>query len=94
LQRFFLFAFLDANYLGQEKAYRRLYDRVAENPEEVPRFSLNPAHAHEPPGQLIRFVRRWIPEWRVWVSWSIAPFYGALVIVGLVIYCHACPPAR
>lgn len=91
-----LFALLDANYLRQEKAYRRLYDAVTRDPNCVPRFSLNPAHADEgPPGhqcwseQLRRFVARWIPGPSVWFSWSIAPFYGSFILVGLVIYWHS-----
>lgn len=36
-----LFMFLDAHYLGREKAYRALYDAVARE-KGVPLFSLNP----------------------------------------------------
>ena len=36
-----LFMFLDAHYLGQEKAYRALYDAVARD-KGIPVFSLDP----------------------------------------------------
>lgn len=38
-----LFMFLDANYLRQERAYRRLYDTVARGTRAVPQFSLDPS---------------------------------------------------
>jgi hypothetical protein len=44
-----LFTFLDANYLRQEKAYRRLYDAVTRGTRSVPQFSLDPSYA-DPPG--------------------------------------------
>jgi histidine triad (HIT) family protein len=92
-----VFAFLDANYLGQEKAFRRLYDKAVRNPNGVPRFSLNPADADESSSddgyckRVIQIVGRWVPPPSVWFSWSIAPFYGALLIVGLLAYGHAIP---
>lgn len=95
-----LFALLDANYLRQEKAYRRLYDVVTREPHRVPRFSLNPVHADEPAAgadcwcdRLNRFVARWVPGWSIWLSWSIAPFYGAFVAVGLFTYTHSHAPS-
>lgn len=94
-----LFALLDANYLRQEKAYRRLYDAVTREPQRVPRFSLNPVHADEPAAgtgrwceRLNRFIARWVPGRSIWLSWSIAPFYGPLVAVGLLTYAHAHAP--
>jgi histidine triad (HIT) family protein len=87
-----LFAMLDANYLRQEQAYRRLYDTVARKRRPVPSFTLDPSEADDPPqadappGQKVRvWVGRWLPAARVWLSWSIAPFYGGLVFVGLLI---------
>lgn len=84
-----LFGFLDANYLRQEKAYRRLYDAVARGTRNVPLFSLDPSDADDPVpaaatrGQRIRLrLRRWFPNATVWLSWSVAPFYGALVAIG------------
>lgn len=91
-----LFMFLDANYLRQERAYRRLYDTVAQGTRVVPRFSLDPSEADDPipasPGWRERVrtvVGRWIPAWSVWSSWSILPFYGALLLIGVGIYTRA-----
>lgn len=91
-----LFMFLDANYLRQERAYRRLYDTVAMGTREVPLFSLDPSEADDPvPESLNRrqrlriMIGRWFPGWSVWSSWSILPFYGALLFVGVGIYLRA-----
>lgn len=85
-----LFAFLDANYLRQEKAYRGLYDTVARQTRPVVTFSLDPSDADDPipPAgnrreKLRALRRRWFPDREVWLSWSVAPFYGALLLVGL-----------
>lgn len=92
-----LFLFLDVNYLRQEKAYRRLYDAVAKGTKTVPLFSLDPSDADDPIPEHLdwrerarRLRRRWFPEWRTWASWSIAPFYGSLLVVGLVIIIRLC----
>lgn len=92
-----LFLFLDVNYLRQEKAYRRLYDAVANGTKTVPPFSLAPLDADEPIPDALhwrekakRLRRRWFPEWRTWASWSIAPFYGSLIVVGLAIIIRVC----
>lgn len=91
-----LFMFLDANYLRQERAYRRLYDTVAKGSREVPLFSLDPSEADDPiPAsaewrqRLRTLVGRWFPAWSVWSSWSILPFYGALMLIGIGIYIRA-----
>lgn len=94
-----IFALLDANYLRQEKAYRRLYDAVAGlgqpsgTVQAVPLFSMDPSHAGDPIGQastlrarIIQVLRRWVPSWNIWCSWSVAPFYGSLLIVGIAIF--------
>ncbi|CAN5176596.1 hypothetical protein BH18ACT9_BH18ACT9_05400 [soil metagenome] len=85
-----LFALMDANYLRQEKAYRRLYDTITHGHRWVPLFSLDPSHADDPippaasrKDRAFRLWRRWVPEANVWVSWSIAPFYATLLVVGL-----------
>jgi len=87
-----LFAFLDAHYLRTEKAYRRLYDCVARGIRPVPPFSLDPSEALDPVkpptslGQRVSLIgRRWVPDRTIWGSWSIAPFYGSLLVVGLLI---------
>jgi len=91
-----LFLFLDVNYLRQEQAYRRLYDAVAKGSRDVPLFSLDPSDADDPiPDALSpkekakRLIRRWFPEGKTWLSWSIAPFYGLLLVVGVVIFFRA-----
>ena len=87
-----LFMFLDVNYLRQEQAYRKLYKTVASGSKSVPDFSLDPSDADDPiPGAATcgekakRLWRRWIPAWQTWMSWSVAPFYGALLLAGLAI---------
>lgn len=91
-----LFAFLDANYLRQEKAYRRLYDAVAKKTRDVPLFSLDPSDADDPIPEtgsrrekVGRLIRRWFPGRMTWSSWSIAPFYGSLMLVGVIIFVRA-----
>ena len=94
-----IFAFLDANYLRQEKGYRKLYDAVAglgfteERSRVVPPFSMDPSDADDPIVENSTFWqksaqiwRRWMPRWTVWCSWSVAPFYGSLFIVGVAIF--------
>ena len=87
-----LFAMLDANYLRQEQAYRRLYDTVARKVRPVPSFTLDPSEADDtpsrgaaPPKKVLVWMGRWLPGPRVWLSWSIAPFYGGLLLIGLLI---------
>lgn len=96
-----LFMFLDVNYLRQEKAYRRLYDAVAKRARDVPLFSLDPSDADDPipdastwREKAKRLWRRWFPQGRTWLSWSIAPFYGALLVVGLAIVIRLCVKAH
>lgn len=92
-----LFMLLDANYLRQEKAYRRLYDAVARKSRSVPLFSMDPSDADDPIPEGLqggekakRLWRRWFPEGKTWLSWSIAPFYGALLVVGIAIVIRLC----
>ena len=88
-----LFGYLDANYLRQEKRFRRLYKAVAEGSNEIGGFSLNPddiAFKGAPPPEewpkwMPRLINRFIPGPIVWVSWSVAPFYLPLVAAGLAI---------
>lgn len=86
-----LFAFIDANYLRQERAYRKLYDRIVNRGDKIPSFSLDPSYVSDEAHAKMRFVqklkiliRQWFPPFRVWLSWSIAPFYGAFLLVGIV----------
>lgn len=84
-----LFAYLDANYLRSEKQFRRLYNTVARSSRKVPLFTLDPVDADEPlPADAPTLskwkeaVRNYLPERSIWASWSIAPFYTALLLVG------------
>lgn len=83
-----LFAYLDANYLRSEKKFRWLYNTVARSRRIVPDFTLDPADAEESPDdgapdtKWRAFTRVYIPEWHIWKSWSILPFYLALVAIG------------
>lgn len=93
-----LFAYIDAHYLRQERAYRRLYDVVARGERLVPAFSLNTADADESPPKPVAtakgarasmIIKRWLPGWRIWISWSILPFYGALLVLGIGVLAQA-----
>lgn len=66
-----LFGYMDLNYLRQEKRYRLLHTEVAAGEPVHPAFSMEPPllPAHE----------------EVWKSWSIRPFYGALLAAGVAI---------
>lgn len=85
-----LFSYLDANYLRSEKRFRRLYNTVAQSRRMVPHFTLDPADADDPPAGGVpedskwrAFARDYIPEWDIWRSWSILPFYSALAAIGI-----------
>jgi hypothetical protein len=89
-----LFAYLDANYLRQEKRFRRLYKAVAEKANEIAVFSLNPddvpsdrpdESTEEWGPRTPRWVNRFVPGPLVWASWSVGPFYIALIVVGIII---------
>lgn len=84
-----LFAYLDANYLKSEKQFRRLYNTVARSSRKVPMFTLDPVDADEPLPDDAPAISRWkatfrqyVPERSIWASWSIAPFYIALLLLG------------
>jgi histidine triad (HIT) family protein len=93
-----VFAVLDANYLNQERAFRRLYDAVAAGKNVEP-FSMNPSLAAPATGKPVEAgkwwrevwaaIRGWIPPATVWSSWAIAPFYGSFVLLGLLIVTFA-----
>ena len=74
-----IFGLLDANYLKQERAFRKLYDKVAAG-GDIPSFSLNPAFAG-PAGSKVNY---W-PDWEDIRSWAVAPVYGPLLVVGVSI---------
>lgn len=75
----FVFGLLDANYLKQERAFRKLYDKVASG-GDIPTFSLNPSLAG-PAGSRVNY---W-PDWEDIRSWAVAPVYAPLILVGVAI---------
>lgn len=92
-----VFAYLDANYLRQEKRFRSLYKAVASGTSSIGAFSLQPDdlppetpredRGDWPEGTWI-WINRFLPGPRVWRSWSIACFYGPLALGGVVIACR------
>ncbi len=72
-----VFGVLDANYLKQERAFRKLYDEVAAG-RPIPAFSMNPTLA-SPGGAQVNY---W-PDWQDVRSWAVAPVYGPLLLAGL-----------
>ena len=79
-----VFGLLDANYLKQERAFRKLYDQVAQG-SPIPAFAMNPALA-SPHGSVVNY---W-PAWADLRSWAILPFYGPLLLAGsgIAIWLH------
>ncbi len=92
-----LFGYIDASYLRQEQAYRRLYNAVIEGTKEIPLLSLNLAEDTELVCEEKSFWKKSgevIKEWvfldpKVWLSWAIFPFYFGFFVVGCVVLCHA-----
>src|SRR6266508_4969925 len=91
-----LFGFIDANYLRQEKAYRRLYKAVAAGTKSIQSFSLDPSDSlASPADRAPEGWPTWMPDWidrlvpgpSVWASWSIGPFYGVLLVAGILLTC-------
>jgi histidine triad (HIT) family protein len=72
-----VFGILDANYLKQERAFRKLYDEVASG-RPIPAFSMNPALA-SPAGTRVNY---W-PDKPDLRSWAVAPVYLPLILAGL-----------
>ena len=71
-----VFGVLDANYLKQERAFRKLYDEVASG-RPIPAFSMNPALA-SPAGTRVNY---W-PDKPDMRSWAVAPVYVPLMLAG------------
>lgn len=84
-----VFALLDANYLKQERAFRRHYDRVASG-EDLPAFSMDPTV----PGPAGSTRADYLPNRKDWTSWAIAPFYGPIALAGVLVLAYigwSCP---
>lgn len=92
-----LFGYIDASYLRQEQAYRRLYNAVIEGTKEIPLLSLNLAEDTELVCEEKSFWKKSgevIKEWvfldpKVWLSWAIFPFYFGFFMVGCAVLCYA-----
>lgn len=113
-----LFGYIDANYLRQEQAYRRLYNAVIEGTKEIPLFSLNPCCIDKSTfsvnadlnlaedTELVceeksfwkksgEVIKKWVfLDPKVWLSWSIFPFYFGFFVVGCAVMCHALMSGR
>lgn len=104
-----LFGYMDASYLRQERAYRRLYNAVVAG-KRVPELSLDPhdidrniPDADGDPSPKDKYdkepgfwknLRTAFRGWfffdpRVWFSWSIFPFYGGFLAVGITVLWYA-----
>lgn len=93
-----IFAFLDANYLHKEQEYRALYKVAAglrssqQEPRTIPLFSMDLPKSGSPPEKgagwrhKLAWMRHyWIPGRDVWLSWSVAPFYGSFLAAGVLV---------
>lgn len=92
-----LFGFLDAHYLTQEQKFRDLYAKVlkSDTTEPVVPFDMTTSTLSPPrPGPggpvwthgLRNVIHSWLPGRRAAISWSIGPFYGSIILAGIVIY--------
>lgn len=77
-----IFGYLDAHYLGLERNYRRLFNAVIDSNSRVELYELDWRNALDAPPR-----RSVMPPWRVLWSWSILPFYGSMIAIGLIIVC-------
>lgn len=89
-----LAAYIDANYLRQEKAYRAMYRVVAGDDESFSSFCLQPDELPDcvPQGERGSWsaskpdwINRLLPGPSVWLSWSIFAFYLPIFITGAVV---------
>lgn len=92
-----LCAYIDAQYLRQERKFRSVYNDVASGRSEIEPFSLSriPSALETADIESSRWQKAlssWlctlVPEFRIWISWSIMMFYLPIVIVGIGIALH------
>lgn len=74
-----IFAYMDTGYLATERRYHRLYELVAAGDSSVRPFSLN--YEEHKNLQKIRAKDRSSALF----SWSMLPFYGSMLAVGLTV---------
>lgn len=85
-----LFAFIDAQYLRQERAFRALYrDAVS---AKVPLYEMSPARYYSKPNGDEDDDRAENCRWKtvIW-SWSLAGFYLPMFLVGVAIAATTVP---
>lgn len=90
-----LAAYIDANYLRQEKTYRAMYRVVATGEKNFTTFCLQPDDLPDCvslpergawPECVPRWIDRLLPGPSVWKSWSILAFYLPTLIVGCTVF--------
>jgi hypothetical protein len=64
---------LDAYYVKKERQFRKLFDSVRRDPASHEPFEMDPHPFH-------REVKRW---GRTFLSITLLPFYGSIILVGL-----------
>lgn len=79
-----LFAYMDAHYLQNEREFRQLYKSVTQGQESLPPFIMDPQDIPgtehiSPKGWGI--LRSYSLKRSTLASWSIAPFYGILLVL-------------
>lgn len=81
----FLFAFIDARYLREERAFRVLFRRAVAG--SVPVYEMNSRAYYGKPNGDEEDLRAENCRWRaILPSWSILGFYGPVIAAGLVLF--------
>lgn len=90
-----LAAYIDANYLRQEKTYRAMYRVVATGEENFTTFCLQPNDLPDCvslrekgawPASAPDWIDRLLPGPSVWKSWAILAFYLPILLVGCAVF--------
>jgi hypothetical protein len=80
-----VFCFLDAQYLRQERAFRALYRAAVDG--KVDTYEMNNSCFYNKPNDDEEDRREENCGWgKVIWSWSVAGFYGPLVLVGIIVF--------
>jgi len=74
-----IFAFLDASYLAQERAYRTLFNELVEK-VRTGNYSMREVFA------TAATMKRWA-RISAFLSWSVSPMYLTLLAIGALAYC-------
>lgn len=73
-----VFGLLDVGYLRTERKYRELYERIANSDPSIPLYSLN--YRKQGDDRKTTFLE----HCSTMATWAIWPFYGALLVTGLL----------